>query len=42
MHYVKKVKGYLNFHINNLKLLNNYKVQIVVISEQHSEQNNYE
>jgi hypothetical protein len=41
MHCVNKVKGYLNFHISNLKLLKK-KVQIILISEQHSECNNYE
>jgi hypothetical protein len=42
MHCVNKVKGYLNFHTSNLKLLQNKKVQIILISEQHSECNNYE
>jgi hypothetical protein len=43
MHYVNKVKGYLNFDINNLKLLKKLnEVQIILISEQHNEHNNYE
>jgi hypothetical protein len=39
MHYVNKVKSYLNFYVNNLKLLKN---QIIFVNEQHSERNIYE
>jgi len=43
MHYVNKIIWYFNFHINNLKLLIFLKrVQIIFISEQHNECNNYE
>jgi hypothetical protein len=38
-----KLKSYLNFHVNNLKLFKNEnRVQIILISEQHNECNNYE
>jgi hypothetical protein len=42
MHCVNKVKGYFNFHVNNLKLSNINKVQIILVNEQDSEHNNYE
>jgi hypothetical protein len=39
MHFVNKVKGYFNFHVNNLKLLKINKVQIILINEQLIEMN---
>ncbi len=32
MHYVNKVKGYLNFHINNFKLLK-YEIELKLYSQ---------
>jgi hypothetical protein len=40
MHCVNIVNPYFNFHISNLRLLK--KNQIIFLSEQHSECNNYE
>jgi len=43
MHNLNKVRGPLNFHINNLKLLKNeIESKYILINEQHSECNNYE
>jgi hypothetical protein len=43
MHSGNKIKGYMHFHVNNSKLfIKKNKVQIILISEQHSEHSNYE
>jgi hypothetical protein len=42
MHYVNKVKAYLNFHINHLKLLKKNRIQIILANEQCNEYYNYE